>query len=128
MYHRLESRETCLAGQETVRGVMLSINNCRTMRWTREVCTVKETALNKVHSMRQTIKARYHNGVLKPLEPLALPDEAEVQLTIDTAASATVDEILERAGRVYQGLTGEQIAQVDSVALDQGGFFREPAA
>ena len=78
--------------------------------------------------MRQTIKARYHNGVLKPLEPLALPDEAEVQLTIETTTSVSVDEILERAGRVYQGLTAEQIVQVDIVAIDRRRFFREPAA
>ncbi|OYT24144.1 MAG: hypothetical protein CCU27_05640, partial [Nitrospira sp. UW-LDO-02] len=33
--------------------------------------------------MRQTIKARYHDGVLQPLEPLALNDDAEVQVTVD---------------------------------------------
>ena len=34
--------------------------------------------------MRQTIKARYHEGVLQPLEPLSLADEAEVQVTVET--------------------------------------------
>jgi predicted DNA-binding antitoxin AbrB/MazE fold protein len=34
--------------------------------------------------MRQTIKARCHDGVLQPLEPLALADDAEVQVTVDT--------------------------------------------
>ena len=36
--------------------------------------------------MRQTIKARYHDGVLQPLEPLILADEAEVQLTLETGS------------------------------------------
>jgi hypothetical protein len=31
--------------------------------------------------MRQTIKAQCHDGVLQPLEPLALANDAEVQVT-----------------------------------------------
>jgi predicted DNA-binding antitoxin AbrB/MazE fold protein len=78
--------------------------------------------------MRQTIKARYHDGVLLPLEPLALADEAEVQVTVDTTAAVSADEILRRATRVYQGLTTDQIAEVETIALDRRQFFREPAA
>lgn len=78
--------------------------------------------------MRQTIKARYHHGVLQPLEPLALADEAEVQVTVDTTAVVSTDEILQRAAQVYQGLTTDQIAEVETIALDRRQFFREPAA
>lgn len=78
--------------------------------------------------MRQTIKARYHDGVLLPLEPLALADDAEVQVTVDTTAVVSADEILRRAARVYQGLTTDQIAEVETIALDRRQFFREPAA
>ncbi|QPD02616.1 MAG: hypothetical protein Nkreftii_000390 [Candidatus Nitrospira kreftii] len=78
--------------------------------------------------MRQTIKARYHDGVLLPLEPLALADEAEVQVTVDTTASVSADEILRQAAQVYQGLTVDQIAEVETIALDRRQFFREPAA
>lgn len=78
--------------------------------------------------MRQTIKARYHDGVLLPLEPLALADEAEVQVTVDTTAAMSADEILRRAAQVYQGLTTDQIAEVETIALDRRQFFREPAA
>ncbi len=78
--------------------------------------------------MRQTIKARYHDGVLQPLEPLALADNAEVQVTVETATPVSAEEILQRAAGVYQGLTVEQIAQVESIALDRQHFFREPAA
>ena len=77
--------------------------------------------------MRQTIKARYHDGVLLPLDPLALADEAEVQVTVDTTAAVSADEILRRAARVYQGLTTDQIAEVETIALDRRQFFREPA-
>lgn len=78
--------------------------------------------------MRQTIKARYHDGVLQPLEPLILADEAEVQLTVETENTVGVDDILQRATRVYQGLTPDEIAQVENIALNRQQFFREPAA
>jgi predicted DNA-binding antitoxin AbrB/MazE fold protein len=79
-------------------------------------------------TMRQTIKARYHDGVLQPLEPLALADEAEVQVTVDTEVAVSVDEVLRRAARVYQGLTSDQVTEVETIALDRQQFFREPAA
>jgi predicted DNA-binding antitoxin AbrB/MazE fold protein len=79
-------------------------------------------------TMRQTIKARYHDGVLQPLEPLALADEAEVQVTVDTEVAVSADEVLRRAARVYQGLTSDQVTEVETIALDRQQFFREPAA
>ena len=78
--------------------------------------------------MRQTIKARYHDGVLRPLEPLALAEDAEVQVTVDTEMVVSAEEVLQRAARVYQGLTAEDIAHVEAIALDRQHFFREPAA
>lgn len=78
--------------------------------------------------MRQTIKARYHDGVLQPLEPLILEDEAEVQLTVETESTVSVDDILQRAARVYQGLTPDEVAQVEAIALSRQEFFREPVA
>ena len=78
--------------------------------------------------MRQTIKARYHDGVLQPLEPLILADEAEVQLTVETETTVSIDDILQRAARVYQGLTADEVAQVEAIALNRQQFFREPAA
>lgn len=78
--------------------------------------------------MRQTIKARYHDGVLQPLEPLTLADQAEVQVTVDTTAAVNRDKILRRATQVYQGLTTDQIAEVETIALDRRQFYREPVA
>ena len=78
--------------------------------------------------MRQTIKARYHDGVLQPLEPLALADDAEVQVTVDTEMAVSAEEILRQAARVYQGLTAGDIAHVEAIALDRQHFFREPSA
>lgn len=78
--------------------------------------------------MRQTIKARYRDGVLQPLEPLALADEAEVQVTVESSTPVSVEDILRRTAGVYQGLTAEEVGQVEAIALDRQHFFREPAA
>jgi predicted DNA-binding antitoxin AbrB/MazE fold protein len=78
--------------------------------------------------MRQTIKARYHDGVLQPLEPLELTDDAEVQVTVETTPAVTAEDILQRAARVYQGFTAEEVGQVEAIALDRQHFFREPDA
>ena len=78
--------------------------------------------------MRQTIKARYHDGVLQPLEPLTLADDAEVQVTVEAATPVSAEDILQRAARVYQGLTAAEVRQVEAIALDRQHFFREPAA
>lgn len=46
----------------------------------------------------------------------------------DAKGAVGVDEILERAARVYQGLTADQIAHIEKLALDRRRFFRESAA
>ena len=62
------------------------------------------------------------------MEPLALADDAEVQVTVDTEMAVSAEKILRQAARVYQGLTAEDIAHVEAIALDRQHFFREPAA
>lgn len=78
--------------------------------------------------MRQTVKARYQDGVLQPLEPLSLANDAEVQVTVETDAPSVAADILQCAARVYQGLSAEDVAQVEAIALNRRTFFREPSA
>lgn len=54
--------------------------------------------------MTTTIKATYVNGVLKPREPLALADGAEVELTLTTPA-ADEDPLAGLIGSVHSGRT-----------------------
>jgi len=51
-----------------------------------------------------------------------------VQVTVETAISVSAEDILQRAARVYQGFTAEEVGQVEAIALDRQHFFREPAA
>lgn len=52
-------------------------------------------------------------------------DNPEVQVTVETTTVFSAEEILRRAAEVYQGLTAEQIANVETIALDRRHFFRE---
>ena len=49
-------------------------------------------------------------------------------MTVETTTAVSADEILQRVTQVYQGLTAEQVTQVETLALDRRHFFREPAA
>jgi predicted DNA-binding antitoxin AbrB/MazE fold protein len=77
---------------------------------------------------RQVVKARYHDGVLEPLEPLALNNDEEVRVIVESEGVVSAKELLDRAARVYEGLTTDQIAHLESIAFDRQHFLREPAA
>jgi predicted DNA-binding antitoxin AbrB/MazE fold protein len=46
--------------------------------------------------MNQHIEAIYDNGVLKPLVPLALPDQARVKLTVEEESAVSPADKLAR--------------------------------
>lgn len=55
--------------------------------------------------MSRTIDAIYEDGVLKPLEPLDLPEHAKTRVTIEESAEA-VDELKKRLPFVASGDSG----------------------
>lgn len=75
--------------------------------------------------MPQKVEAIYENGLLKPLEALALPEGQRVLVTIEPQAEQlSPDEILALARRVYEGLSEEEIAEIEAIALDRSTFMR----
>ena len=54
--------------------------------------------------METTINAVYENGVLRPLTPLALPEHAEVEISIRTQ-TPDVDDAEAHRQRVHEVLT-----------------------
>jgi hypothetical protein len=62
------------------------------------------------------------------MEPLALNNDEEVRVTVESESPVSAEELLRQAARVYEGLTTDQIAHVESVAFDRRHFLREPAA
>ena len=70
--------------------------------------------------MSKVIEAVFDKGAFKPLQAPDLPDGQHVRLVVQTRSP---EEILRLAAEVYQGLSQEDIAEIERVALDRGHFF-----
>jgi predicted DNA-binding antitoxin AbrB/MazE fold protein len=73
--------------------------------------------------MTKRIRAVYRDGALHPAEPLDLPDGTVVWLDI---TPLTPEERLEEATRLYEGLSDEEIAEIERIILDRSNFMRPP--
>ncbi len=74
--------------------------------------------------MTQRVEAIYEDGVLKPLQPVQLPEHQRVLLAIRPLPQLSPDEILELAQQVYAGLSEEEIAEIEAIALDRSNFMK----
>ncbi len=74
-----------------------------------------------------TCEAVYENGVFRPLA--APPNVAEGQRVRLTVEPGPQQDVLELAAKVYEGLSEEQIDEIEKIILDRGDFFggRPPA-
>lgn len=75
--------------------------------------------------MKQIVEAIYENGVFKPVKPLIFFEGQQVQLEIEDLSEANPDDLLELAAMVYDGLTDQEIDEVEEVATDRRDFFGE---
>ena len=65
-------------------------------------------------------------GVFKPVEDVSLDEGQKVTLTVEPLLAMTVAEAevqLQEWTRVYEGLSEEEIAEVERIALDRSRFF-----
>ena len=74
--------------------------------------------------MERTLPAVYEHGVLRPQEPLDLPEYQRVIITIHGPAPESPAETLEAWLHVYEGLSEDEVAQVEAIALDRSRFMR----
>lgn len=74
--------------------------------------------------MMQTIEAIYQNGMFKPIKPISeeIEEGETVEITIKEKRLSP-DEMLELAGKVYKGLSEEDINEIERIALDRSNFF-----
>jgi predicted DNA-binding antitoxin AbrB/MazE fold protein len=77
--------------------------------------------------IRQTFDAIFENGVFRPLEPSNVPVSEGQQVRIIIETAQTAEEILEVAANVYDGLTEEQINEIEQIALNRQDFFGDEA-
>ena len=74
--------------------------------------------------MTQTIEAVYQNGMFRPLSPVSeeISEGKKVEITIDDK-KLSPEEMLELASQVYEGLSEEDIDEIEKIALDRSNFF-----
>jgi predicted DNA-binding antitoxin AbrB/MazE fold protein len=73
--------------------------------------------------MQQVLDAVYENGVFRPLQAPEVAEGQQVQLVVKTTTELTPDEMLELAAQVYQGLSDQDINDIEQIALDRENFF-----
>lgn len=74
--------------------------------------------------MTQTIEAIYQNGIFKPLNPVSeeISEGEKVEITINDKRISP-EEMLKLASQVYEGLSVDDIAEIERIALDRSNFF-----
>ena len=76
--------------------------------------------------MTRICEAVYENGLFRPVAPLtpALAEGQHVRLLVE---ADTPDDILNLAAAVYDGLSKQDIEDVEHIALDRSEFFTKLA-
>ena len=73
--------------------------------------------------MKTTIDAVFENGVFRPLKPPGIPQGKQVKIEVDIPDDASPDEILALATTVFDGLSEQDVGEIESIALDRRDFF-----
>jgi predicted DNA-binding antitoxin AbrB/MazE fold protein len=72
--------------------------------------------------MKHVIDAIYENGIFRPMQPQAI-GISEGKLVRITVEDETEPEFLKLATCVYDGLSDEEIDEIEQIALDRSNFF-----
>jgi predicted DNA-binding antitoxin AbrB/MazE fold protein len=74
--------------------------------------------------MPRTVEAIFEGGVLKPTSPLNIPEHKKVTLIIEDEIEESLD-ILSLATMVYNGLSPEDIKNIEKLMLNRSHFSRD---
>ncbi len=75
--------------------------------------------------MRETINAIYENGVFKPSKRPDISDGEPVRLIVERLSETPEEDLLELAAQVYNGLSGQDIDEIEQIALNRRDFFQK---
>lgn len=80
--------------------------------------------------MSSELNAIYEGGAFWPLsgQDITVPEGELVKLSVQPASSNSVPNVLFLAAQVYEGLSAEDIADVERIALDRSNFFSSRSA
>jgi predicted DNA-binding antitoxin AbrB/MazE fold protein len=74
-------------------------------------------------AMQKTVTAVFEDGVLKPLESVDLPEHQRVKVTIEVPPARSPEEVLAGWRSVYDGLSADEIDEIERIALDRSHFL-----
>jgi len=79
--------------------------------------------------MTQTLDAVFEDGSFKPVDNGSLPfsQGQRVKLIVEVPAEPDGD-LIELAGRVYEGLSDKEVDEVEGLDLDRRNFFDGPTS
>jgi len=72
----------------------------------------------------RVFEAVYEDGVLKPLQDPGLPEHHRFSVRVQELGERRAADDLAAWQRVYAGLSDEDIAEVEKIALDRSRFLR----
>ena len=72
--------------------------------------------------MTQTIEAIYQDGMFKPLNPISesISEGEKVKLVVEIEEA---NPIMKLAENFYEGLSEEDVDEIERIALDRSNFF-----
>ena len=75
--------------------------------------------------MTKHVDAVYENGAFRPVgdTEISLSDGDRVRLTVEPILPNTGLDVLKLAAKVYAGLSGGDVAEIERIALDRTNFF-----
>jgi predicted DNA-binding antitoxin AbrB/MazE fold protein len=72
----------------------------------------------------RVFEAVYEDGVLKPLEDPGLPEHHRFSVRVQELGEQRAEDELAAWHRIYAGLSDEDVAAVEEIALDRSLFSR----
>lgn len=75
--------------------------------------------------MTKNVDAVYENGAFRPTSGVGidLANGTRVRLTVEQVPQHAWENVLDLAANVYAGLSEEDIADIERIALDRTDFF-----
>lgn len=77
--------------------------------------------------MSDTLEVIFENGVFRPLSRPAIPEGKRLRIRMEPAKQESPEDVLELAASVFDGLSIEDADEVERIATDRSGFFKERA-
>ena len=72
--------------------------------------------------MKSSVDAVYQDGVFRPVSSPDLPEGERVRLTVERMTQTKPDDILKLASRVYEGLSRQDIDEIEDMARHRALF------